>query len=82
MDARDQGCGRQGLRGQIAGGEHFQARIEIVDVMQRHCLRCFRTDRRTKLRFAMMRADQMQQMQPDIFRGGEEVFPRLRVFGR
>src|SRR5438067_2609355 len=50
------------FRGEIAGGEHFQTRVQIIDVMQRHRFRRFRINRRPELHVAMMRCDQVQQM--------------------
>ena len=50
--------------------------------MKRHRFRRFRADRRTELQLPVMCADQMQQMQPHVFRFRREVFPDFRIFGR
>src|SRR5256714_7647248 len=45
---------------EITGGEHFHSGVEVIDVVERHRFGRFRADGRTELRFAVMRADQMQ----------------------
>jgi hypothetical protein len=57
----------QWFRSGISGSEHFQARVEIVDVMEDHRFRSFRADRRPKLVFAMMCANEMEKMDAHIF---------------
>src|ERR1700686_1078474 len=69
------------LRCEIAGGEHFQPRIEIVDVMERHRFRSFWNNRRSELLLTMMRANEMQEVKPHILGRRGELFPALRVFG-
>src|SRR6266853_6006327 len=55
------------LRREIAGREHFQPRIKIVDVIKRHRFRGFWNNRRSELLLAMVRTNQMQQVQTHVF---------------
>ncbi len=73
-------AGGERFRRHVTGGEHFQAGVEIVDVMERHRFGRFRADGRTELRLAVVGADQMQQMQTDIFGRRHQPLPRLGVF--
>src|SRR6202022_3777504 len=61
-------------------GEHFQTRVQIVDVMESHRFRRFRAYRRTELRLTVMRADKMKQMQSHVFGWRRQIFPGLRIF--
>src|SRR6266478_7456936 len=72
---------RQGLGGQIAGGEHFQTRVEIVDVMECHCFRSLWINRRSELLLAMVRTNQMQQVQTHVFRWRGQILPRIAIVG-
>src|ERR1700686_123 len=72
---------RERLRCEIACGEHFESGIEIVDVIERHRFRSFWNNRRSELLLTMMRANEMQEVKPDILGRRGELVPALRVFG-
>ena len=65
-------------RGLVAGGEHLDFRVEVVDVVERDRFRCFGFDGRTELAFAVMGCDEVEQVEPDLLRWGLEIFPVLR----
>ncbi len=61
----------------VGHGEHFQLGIEIVDHVQRDGFGGFGFDGGAELQFPMVGGNKVQEVQADIFRGGNECFPFL-----
>ena len=65
----------RGLGDRITGKDHFEAGVEIIDVIERKRFRRFRINRRPELWLAMMRSDQVQQMETTVLHWRSELLP-------
>lgn len=62
--------------GRLVGGEHhFEFGVDVIDVMEDDGFRGFGEDWGAVLVFAVMGADEVEEVEADLFGGGGEVLP-------